>query len=556
MVCGISLFACLAASFFLLCVCNETVPFGKKLNAILDQNGDGQVSSAEVSAGVAVWAPERKNDELKAISHVVHGLLLDHALKSSFHRPNNNAAGLFSRDEVRTPVSTCLQRVKGHTALCTDLNEDGFVDRSEVRQNQVALYVISTAVLQKLPVADIAAADALSAVNGKDNLTAAVCAPTSTDTIWSWRSKCVENSRMSDAWIVPLINDPRSLLIWLRFFDGSSFLDQIDDEFVEKSSLLEFAFTWAFVPSYPIFRTVQKNMPAFSVFSVFGCNVNGDHNFLPQLDKALELAARNEIACKNIADLIRQNQDLLCMKETPTGIVFPAQSKSSISLKECLLRTKGNTAECFTPPRNNAVPSQNGESHEDRFDLSQLEENTQCIAHLKDFIEHQSRDISGSATVFFLFLRFLCEGWSFITLILWFRGIYRTPRFGTIWITSIGNHLLGTVSVAVVLYYFLWHVLPFFIISSVSFIFIYFIWPLGSLVLAYSLIVDGLKPATAAVINASSPRPKAPCRSPAPPTEKILFNSDMNPHSSARRPNVTPKRRGSNARAMSPDGLH
>jgi hypothetical protein len=470
----------------------------------------------------------------------------------SFNRPSNDAAGLFGRDDVRVPVSTCLERIRGHVALCTDLNADGFVDRSEVRQNQVALYILNTAVSQKLSVADIAIVNGPSSDIDKVNAAASICAPSSTDTFWEWRSNCAENSRISDTWIVPLINDPRSLLIWLRFFDSSSFLDLIDDEHVEKSSLPAFAFTWVFVPSYPIFRMVQNKISAFSTSSIFGCDVNEDHDHKssPELNEALDLASRGYNTCKGIADLILQNRHLLCMKETPTRTVFPTQSIGSISHEECLLRTKGNSAECFAP-HNSIAHGQLDESHEQRLDLSQLEKNTHCIYYLKDSIKRQQRDLLGSAIVFFLFLRFLCEGWSFITLILWFRGIYRTPRFGLVWIMSIAKHMLGTAFVGVIFYYFLWHTTPFFIISSVSYIFIYFIWPLGSLVLAYTLIIDGLKPATAAVINAASPRPKAPCRSPAPPMIKNPFVDGLN-DSSAKRAKFTPKRRGSGARPMSP----
>jgi hypothetical protein len=622
--------------------------------------------------------------------------------------PSRDDTGLFLDNEGSISILTCLKRSTGNSVLCTDPNADGLITRSEVRQNQNAIYVISKKVSDvdavpppsplivpvpsthppesiKAPLAVVASApdykapDAAAHLHGnttgirqadsesdnsnteanppydfapKDNASAAVSAPSSSDTFWQWRSKCVENARISDTWIVPLINDPRSLLLWLRFFDSSSFLDRIDDEHVEKSNLLEFAVTWVVVPSYPIFRMVQKKISAFSTFSLLGCDGNGETNSRSEIKEALELAARDNEECKGIADLIIQEQDLLCRKETPTGNIFPKQSNNSISRKECLTRTNANSAECFIPhttqytspvfqggevripvstcrARNYGHPVQcrdgDGDGHIDRAEFErnqfavtvignavghkypssvnklaammdkngdgqvsiaeaqvcaadlapaqtaeqqnataqaalqlvqdkdggsmqrfQLDRNTECIAFLKDSIERQRRDFSGLATVFFLFLRFLCEAWSFITLILWFQGIYRTPRFGTIWIMSIAKHMLGTASVALVFYYFLWHIMPSFIISSVSYVFIYFFWPIGSLLLAYSFIMDGLKPATAAVIKAASPRPPAPTIPKSPSVANGKNDSSAN----------HPRRRASGARAMSPIAMH
>ncbi len=490
---------------------------------------------------------------------------------------------------------------------------------------------------------------------------------------------------MSDSWIVPLVNDPRSLLIWLRFFDKSSFLDRIDDDTIERSSVIEFAFTWAFVPSYPIFRMVQKKTSAFRSAPLFACA--GDKGTLTHSEVAIALdeAARDRESCRGVAQEIHKNHNLLCRKETPTRHVFPKESHGVISIKNCLTKTTGNSAECYSPvhellsdisntvhpesnPQKNSADrptvaanglfrpketsvslttclqrmsgplvqcmDSNGDGHvdrtefeqnlfaisvlnaslgtpqssfcqqlkdkldedgdghvsaseiahavavlapgktadehkaigevaarlieegstsvSDRFQKNQLDLNVQCISFLKDSIERQSRDFQSDVALVFLFLRFLCEGWSFITLILWFSGTYQTPRFGSIWFMSIAKHMMGTTFAAVVMYYCLWHVMPSFVMSSISYVFIYFIWPIGSLVLAYSFIMDGLKPATFAAIKAASPRPPPNmCRSPAFP----IPSNSLDAGSRAISQPLQPTRRGVGARAMSPASL-
>jgi hypothetical protein len=455
-----ALIACFFAFFLVTCTCGDGISLDERLENQLDEDGDGKVSDAEITNFKAKkWHPR--------------------CLRTTtfFDKVCLGA-------EKRVSVANCSQRLKDALCtdlLCTDLNEDGFIVIAEFRSNTKkisSILAVKNSAVQKssslvADVADVAAAEANAAAEAKAdaeaknttevkadadtkaaaeaNNTAKVkadaetknttevkadadtkaaatrnAAASSSDTFCEWRSISADNTRISDSWIVPLVNDPRSLLIWLRFFDKSSFLDRIDDD-VEKSSIIEFAFTCAFVPSYPLFRMVQKQT-AFSFSSLFGCD---------------------------------------------------------------------------------------------------------------SFQSHVG---------FFLFLRFLCEGWSFITLILWCRGTYQTPGFGTIWFMSIAKHILGTTAVAAVMYYCMWHVMPSFIMSSVSYIFIYIIWPLGSLLLVHGLIMDGLKPATFAAIKAAPPRPKAHCRSPAMP----LSNRSLDAGSHAGLQRGQPGRRGSGARAMSP----
>jgi hypothetical protein len=491
------LIACIAACFCFARACAGDAT-ATSLSQVFDINGDGTVSDAEISATVSRLAPGKSEAQHQAIVEVAPTLMLDASL---LERPNHNAKVVFLLDENSISVGTCLQRTDGHAAECSDPNKDGLIVRDEFRYNQYAISVVrryskrfpnfsethtppnevgegklfaaehsaavsnlepeETAVLpqatevvetpDRRPSNDMMAAECN--VTSKVGLTDGVQTPTATplppspprqhhehtlqlvntsasvsNNFWNWRISSVENTRLCDSWIVPLTNDPRSLLIWLRYFDHSSFLDRIDHH-VDQLNVVEFAFKCAFVPSYPLLRMVQEEISAFSYSS-------------------------------------------------PSG-----------------------------------------------------------IRHL---------------AVFFLFLRVLCEGFSSITLLLWFTGTYKTPRFGAIWSRSIAKHMLGTASAAVIFYYSVWNVMPSFIITTISYIFIYFIWPLGSLLLVYSLIIDGLKPATAAVIKAASPRAKA-SRPPAPPSSESASHADTFAGVDQQQ---RPKRRGSGVRAMSPVTLH
>jgi hypothetical protein len=351
-------------------------------------------------------------------------------------------------------------------------------------------------------------------------------------------------------------------------------LDRIDDEHVEKSNIIEFAFTWAFVPSYPLFRIVQKKTSAFRSSSPFGCDGEGGAEARAEISSALDSATTDNAACKHIALIFKQHHNVLCRKETPTGHVFPKDSNGVITLADCLTRTNHNPAECSAAAPglghasstadvvHRAVEPQDNDgqgqaspksSSADRFLKVQLDSNVKCISFLKGSIEQQRRDFQNYVALFFLFLRFLCEAWSFITLILWFRGVYRTPRFGTIWFMSIAKHMMGTTGAALVLYYLVWHLMPSFIISSISYVFIYIIWPLGSLLLAYSLVMDGLRPATVAAISASSPRPKLPCQSHSTKSLNNSHNSDTITGNEPVQPRLRPR---GGARAMSPVAVH
>ena len=573
--------ACIAACFLAACACEGGATFGERLQRLLDEDGDGAVSPVELTSAVAVWAPGKTPAEHTAIGRVAVQLMQERGS----NRPNIDSTALFRPDERFIPVSTCLQRVAFHSVQCNDFNGDGLVDRSEVRQNQLAVFVLNAAVSQKrsapstppaaagpgisvvsdaaVVAADAVAADAVTAeasarkasaapaahVNEQEAAdtkaaaksasdsaarspsAASASAVTPPDSYWKWRSSSAENTRLSNTWIVPLMNDPRALLIWLRFFDSSSYLDGIDDEHVERTSLVEFALTWAFVPSYPVFRMVQKKMSAFSLSSPLGCDGDAGHTARSEIDEALVAAAAHHPSCKEIADIMRQNQHLLCRRKTPVGVVFLKQAAGPVTRAGCLEMCGGNSAECFSP--------------QDSLQRSQFDANAKCVAVLKDSVEVHRRDTLASVAVFFIFLKCLCEFWSFVTLVLWFRGVYRTPRFATIWISSIAKHMLGTASAAAVMFYLMWHILPSLLISFISYLFLSFIWPLGCLLLAHSLIMHGIRPAMA-LIKAAPPRQKAPCCSPP------FFSSARDADTLSNEQFTKPKLRGSSSRAMSP----
>jgi hypothetical protein len=579
MACHKLLTACIASCFLAACAC-EGGTFGERLQRLLDEDGDGSVSTVELTSAVAVWAPGKTPAEHTAIGSVAVQLMQERGSD----RPNIDSTALFRPDERFIPVCTCLQRVAFHSVQCNDFNGDGLVDRSEVRQNQLAVFVLNAAVSQQRsapPTPPAAAGPGVSSVSGSANAAVVAAdavtsqtsagkastapaahvneqeaagtkaadksasnsasrspsaasasgAATPPDSYWKWRSSSAENTRLSNTWIVPLMNDPRALLIWLRFFDSSSYLDGIDDEHVERTSLAEFALTWAFVPSYPVFRMVHKKMSAFSLSSPLGCDGDTGHNAHSEIDEALAAAAANHASCKGIADIMRQNRHLLCGRKTPAGVVFPKQATGPVTRAYCLEKCGGNSAECFSP--------------QDSLHRSQFDANAKCVAVLKDSVEAHRRDALASVAVFFIFLKCLCEFWSFVTLVLWFRGVYRTPRFGTIWISSIAKHMLGTASAAAVMFYLLWHILPSLLISFISHLFLSLIWPLGCLLLAHGLIMHGVRPAIA-LIKAAPPRQKAPCCSPP------FLGSARDADKLSNEQFTKPKLRGSSSRAMSP----
>jgi hypothetical protein len=184
------------------------------------------------------------------------------------------------------------------------------------------------------------------------------------------------------------------------------------------------------------------------------------------------------------------------------------------------------------------------------FELKLLQRNVKCLNFLKETVEHQQKNPLAYVATFFLFLRFLCEGWSFITLVLWFRGIYTTPQFGVIWVSSIVRHSLLSVFAALLFYHALWPIAPSLIVSSISFVFIYIIWPLGSILLAHSLLTHGLKAAAVAATHSYSPRSKSICRSPALQFTNVPRDAD-------KRTDSMPKERsGVISRARSPIAMH
>jgi len=580
-----SLIACIAACFYFACAyaaeataahCDDQVI------RVFDTNGDGKVSPAELSAAVSHLAPDKKAAEQQAIAEVAVKLMQDGSLP---YRPSN--VGAVFLHETNISVGTCLQRTGGHTAECNDPNKDGLIVRTEFRANQVAIHAVRMAAAKRChatpPSSNAAPSNAApevatllspastspsspvgSSVTGAaaSPPTIGVAPPSHTlppppppsphhqqqlqqvdtsasvsDTFWNWRGSSIENTRMCDSWIVPLMNDPRLLLLWLRFYDHgphSSFLDRIDDH-VDKLGAVEFAFKWAFVPSYPLLRMVQEQTSAFGSSSSLGCSGQGNASDSEFVD-SITAAARDIKGCDEVVAIIRHTPALLCKKETPTGNVFPKNSNGSITLEECFNRTNENSAACF-------------ESNDGKLDKTEHGHNVDCIAALKASVLKRREGYIGYLAVFFLFLRVLCEGWSFITLILWLTGTYKTPRFGATWSKSIVKHMLGTAIIAVVVYYAVWNVLPSCVIAAISYIFIYLIWPIGSVLLAYSLVVDGLKPATFAVIKATSPRAKAPCRSPGPlPSKSARDARGLDGMHQQQRPT----RRGSGGRAMSP----
>ena len=74
-----------------------------------------------------------------------------------------------------------------------------------------------------------------------------------------WRGASAANTRLCDAWILPLLNDPRALLLWMYFFDDNSALDLIDNTHIDGLSIAEFAVKWAVIPSYPLLRALFEN---------------------------------------------------------------------------------------------------------------------------------------------------------------------------------------------------------------------------------------------------------------------------------------------------------
>lgn len=71
---------------------------------------------------------------------------------------------------------------------------------------------------------------------------------------WEWRAA---NRRLNDCWAGPMIQSPRSLLIWLRFFQEDGALGQYDHE-IDDTSIAIFGLQWFFVPNYPLWRTALQ----------------------------------------------------------------------------------------------------------------------------------------------------------------------------------------------------------------------------------------------------------------------------------------------------------
>ena len=71
---------------------------------------------------------------------------------------------------------------------------------------------------------------------------------------WEWRAA---NRRLFDDWIMPLSASPRTLLIWMRFFDSNEAIEHINDE-IDETNIFVFGLQWLFVPSYPLYQVVSK----------------------------------------------------------------------------------------------------------------------------------------------------------------------------------------------------------------------------------------------------------------------------------------------------------
>lgn len=71
---------------------------------------------------------------------------------------------------------------------------------------------------------------------------------------WEWRAA---NRRLFDSWIAPLTNEPRALLIWMRFVDSNEAIEHINDE-IDEINIFIFWFYWLFAPHYPLWQVASK----------------------------------------------------------------------------------------------------------------------------------------------------------------------------------------------------------------------------------------------------------------------------------------------------------
>jgi len=175
-------------------------------------------------------SPESSPDQLNALVSVAHELIKDASL---LQRSASNVDDVFPNKSADISTEQCLRSTGNNAAECVDSNGNGLVSLAEMQQNQRAACALKDAVAQR-------------------------------QTFWVWRSAGAANTRLCDAWIVPLLNDPRALLIWMYLFDHHSALDFIDNEHVDGLGLAELAVKWAVVPSYPLLRMAIEHMSFFT----------------------------------------------------------------------------------------------------------------------------------------------------------------------------------------------------------------------------------------------------------------------------------------------------
>ena len=94
--------------------------FSKKLVAVLDKNGDGQVSIAEAQVFAADSAPAQTAEQQNATVQAALQLLQDKDGGSVQLHPDT--VNLF-RGALRIPVSTCLARIYGHPVQLSILKQ-------------------------------------------------------------------------------------------------------------------------------------------------------------------------------------------------------------------------------------------------------------------------------------------------------------------------------------------------------------------------------------------------------------------------------------------------